>query len=41
MFIALQEQLGLELRATKRRVEGVVIDHIETVSESILSHYGI
>jgi len=29
LFAALQEQLGLELRATKRRVEVVVIDHIE------------
>ena len=32
VFIALQEQLGLELRATRRRVEVVVIDHIERPS---------
>jgi len=32
VFIALQEQLGLELRATKRPVPVIVIDHIEKPS---------
>jgi uncharacterized protein (TIGR03435 family) len=34
LFTALQEQLGLELRASKRRVEVIVIDHIERPSEN-------
>ena len=34
IFSALQEQLGLKLKATKGMLDTVVIDHIEMPSEN-------